>query len=60
MFGYRMVDTKSPKGHKISRSGIQATKFSPQDLDLATCTDNSDIGLKHLMIRNNFSMATWH
>lgn len=60
MSGYRMLDTKSPKGHKISMTGIQGIKLSHQDLELATYTDKSDADLKHLMIRNNFSMAMWH
>lgn len=60
MSGYIMVDTRSPKGHKIGVSGIQGTKLSHQDLDLATYIDNSDRGLEHLTIRSNFSTATWH
>lgn len=60
MSGYIMVDSRSPKGHKIGASGIQGTKLSHQDLDLATYIDNSDTGLEHLMIRSNFSTATWH
>lgn len=58
MSGYRMVDSKNPKGHKISMSGIQGTKaLRHKDLDLVTYIGNSDIGLKPL-IRNNFSIAT--
>lgn len=51
---------KSSKGHKISLSGIQGIKLSHRDLELATYIDKSDSDLKYLMIRNIFSMATWH
>lgn len=60
MSGYRIVDTNSPKGHEISMSGIQRTTLNHQDVDLVIYIAISDIGLKNLMIRNSFSMATWH
>lgn len=45
---------RSPKGHKISVSGIQGVKLSHQDLELATYIDKSDADLKYLVKRNKF------
>lgn len=45
---------RSPKGHKISVSGIQGIKISHQDLELATYIDKSDADLKYLVKRNKF------